>query len=353
MNRRDFLKPLGAAALAAAAPRLGWSQENNDLPPFAEKVPETPFEAPDGTWTLAVFPDTQNLARLEPRVLNRQCEWVAANHKRHNIRFVTQLGDITDFNSPPEWENARKAFTILREAGVAFSLTPGNHDLGERGRTTDRSTLMNEYFQPADYKNSPAVHYFEEGRMENTAHEIDTPWGKFLFIALEFGPRDAVLEWANKLAAQHKDHTVAVSTHAHLYYDSTRYDWDKYGKKQTWNPKDYPFAKDPAAVGGINDGEDVWKKLLSRHANIRFIFNGHVLGTGTGYRVDEGEHGQRIHQMLANYQMGAGPARPYHGGGYFRLLRFLPDKKTIQVKSYSPWLDHWLTESNHQFEITL
>lgn len=352
MNRRDFLKPLGAAALAATSSRFSLSQEAAP-PPFAEKVPDTPFDAPAGSWTLAVFPDTQNLARLEPRVLERQSAWVVAHRESHHIHFVTQLGDITDNNVPAEWKNAQTAFTILRDGNVAFSLLPGNHDLGERGHTADRSTLMNDYFKPADYKNSPKVHYFEEGRVENTAHNIETPWGKFLFISLEFGPRDAALDWASQLAAQHADHTVAVSSHAHLYYDSNRYDWAKYGKKQTWNPKDYAFAKDAAAVGGVNDGEDVWQKLLSRHENIRYMFNGHVLGSGTGYRVDEGVKGQRVHQMLANYQMGVGPARPYHGGGYFRLLRFLPDKKTIQVKTYSPWLDNWLTEPNQQFEITV
>lgn len=212
---------------------------------------------------------------------------------------------------------------------------------------------MNEYFRPDDYANSESHMLFEHGRMENSAHVLTTPWGSFLILALEFGPRDAVLAWAGEKAANYPDHQVIVSSHAHLFNDSTRYDWAKMGKAQTWNPKDYILAREAAAAGGVNDGEDVWRKLLAPHKNIRFMFNGHVLGSGTGYRVDEGRDGQRVHQMLANYQAGVDPRRPYQGGGYFRLLHFLPDRRSIQVKTYSPWLDQWLTEPNQQFEMTV
>ena len=95
--------------------------------------------------------------------------------------------------------------------------------------------------------------------MENSWHEFDTPWGKHLVLALEFGPRDAVLAWAGEAAAAHPDHRVIVTSHAHLFNDSKRYDWAKYGKAQTWNPKEYALARDAAASGGVNDGEDVWR----------------------------------------------------------------------------------------------
>lgn len=342
---------MGAALAAVTTTPFSIGQEAEVA--YAKAVPATPFDAPAGTWSLAVFPDTQNLTRSAPEVLIRQCEWVVAHREPHALRFVMQLGDITDLNSVPEWENAQRAFRVLREGGVPFSLLPGNHDLGQGGAAQDRTTRMNDYFSPADYLHSAKHGLFEPGRMENSWHELETPWGKVLIVALEFGPRDAVLAWAGEAAAAHPDHTVIVSSHAHLFNDSTRYDWAKYGKKQTWNPKDYELALDPARVGGVNDGEDVWRKLLAPHKNVRFMFNGHVLGSGTGYRVDEGTHGQRIHQMLANYQAGVEPRRPYHGGGFFRLLQFLPDRKTLRVKTYSPWLDQWLTDPNQQFELSV
>jgi hypothetical protein len=34
-------------------------------------------------------------------------------------------------------------------------------------------------------------------------------------------------------------------------------------------------------------------------------------------------------------------------------MQFLADRKSVRVKTYSPWLDQWLTEPEPQFEILL
>jgi hypothetical protein len=35
------------------------------------------------------------------------------------------------------------------------------------------------------------------------------------------------------------------------------------------------------------------------------------------------------------------------------MMRFSPDGKAVRVKSYSPWLDEWLTGPEQQFDIEL
>jgi len=45
---------------------------------------------------------------------------------------------------------------------------------------------------------------------------------KFIVICLEFGPRDTVLEWANKIVSEHKDRKAIVVTHNYMYSDDTR-----------------------------------------------------------------------------------------------------------------------------------
>ena len=52
-----------------------------------------------------------------------------------------------------------------------------------------------------------------------------------------------------------------------------------------------------------------------------------------------------MHEMVAAYH---DPPE-----GYIRLLEFLPDGKTIQVKTYSPHLDKHLTDSDQQFVLSL
>ena len=351
MQRRDFLKMIGTGVAITGWPAVGWSQAETVLPPYATALPATPFDAPPGTWTLVVLPDTQNMAKDFPAAFIRQTEWIVAHRVTHDIRFVVHEGDITNNNTAEQWANARAAMSRLSAAGVPYALLPGNHDLGPDGKSADRSTLLNDFFDADDYRHSLAVDYFESGKMENSWHELDTPSGRLLVVALEFGPRDAVLEWAGQVIADRPAHWVIVVTHAHIYSDNSRYDFERYGREQQWNPWAYPLAAQGA--GAINDGEQVWQKLIARHRNIRFVLNGHVLNDGAGYLVSEGEHGQPVHQLLANYQAAVEPRRAYGGGGFLRLMQFAPDGSAVQVKTYSPWFDEWLTEPEQQFTINL
>ena len=52
--------------------------------------------------------------------------------------------------------------------------------------------------------------------------------------------------------------------------------------------------------------------------------------------------------MLVNYQM-----RNLIGEGYLHILEFLPDGKTVQVKSYSPFYDSYLSDRGNQFSFEL
>ena len=322
---------------------------------IVDQVPLTPFGAPKGTWTLVALPDTQFYSQSYPNVYIRQTEWIVKNREAHNVRFVVHEGDITDDHSPRQWEVAQKAMHILNEGKVPYSLAVGNHDLGTQrgGGTTDRSTLLNDFFKPSDYSASAASGLFEPGHLENSWHEFLAPTGKQLVVSLEFGPRDAVLDWANEVIASHKDSAAIVVTHAYLYSDNTRYQLAS-KTKQSHNPKSLPFAKS----GSVNDGEDMWNKLIGRHPNIQLVLCGHVAGIGAGYQASTGKNGNTVHQILADYQEPASKhpelgLRGYGGGGFLRLMQFLPDGKTVRIKTFSPLYDQWLTTPEQQFEVQL
>lgn len=363
-TRRRFLHQLAAGSTLLAWPRLHGATAGGP-PPHAAALPTTPFAAPDGSWTLAVLPDTQNLTESHPEVFFRQTEWLAAHRESHRIRFVAHEGDIVNKNVAAQWDTARRAMEVLNTAGLPYALLPGNHDLeSQGGRVLSRATLLNEHFNASHYRASEAVGYFESGRMENSWHEFTAPTGKFLLLALEIAPRDAVLAWANETVAVRPDRTAIVVTHAYLYFDDTRHDWETHGASQKYNPRSYPFAE----AGDVNDGEAIWRKFVSRHPNIALVLNGHVLGDGAGRLASPGANGRAVHQLLANYQASVqlagepaeppsrpeAPPRRYHGGGgWLRLLQFLPDARTVRVKTYSPWYDRWLTTPDQQFELTL
>jgi hypothetical protein len=327
--------------------------------PYVKTVPQTLFDAPAGTWTLAVLPDTQYSSEKYPEVFVRQTEWIAANRQAHHIRFVAHEGDLV--NNPKvtqQWQNAQKAMKVLVDGGVPFSVVLGNHDSGTQheGQTSSRVTLLNDYFQESDYHNSEAHALFEPGKMENSWHEFSTPTGKHLLLALEFGPRDEVLTWADQVLTQKSDHKVVLVTHAFLYTDNKRNDWS-YDQlhKGRGNPKSFPFGKN----GDMNDAQDIWEKLITKHPNISFVLNGHVCESGVGYLASVADAGQTVHQILANYQDNSPipggtvqPPRGYGGGGFMRLMQFHPDGK-VRIRTYSPWYDRWLTEPEQDFVVNV
>jgi hypothetical protein len=100
-------------------------------------------------------------------------------------------------------------------------------------------------------------------------------------------------------------------------------------------------------VSNDNDGQPLWERFVSKYRNISMVLSGHVTDLdGTGRRDDLGDNGNIVHQMLSDYQ-----AYPNGGNGYLRILTFRPASNRIDVQTYSPYLNQYLTDSHHQFSL--
>lgn len=302
-----------------------------------------PFEP--GSWTLAVLPDTQVYSASYPDLFMDQARWIAANRDRRNITYVLQLGDVTNNNLTNQWAVAKDALALL-DGQVPYAIAPGNHDYGPSGSTASRTTFLNDYFPPARFVSWPTFGGVKDpGRLDNSYHRFSADGVDWLILALEFGPRHAVVAWANSIIAQHPNHKIILITHAYLYDDNTRYDWATKGTAQSWNPHAYTTAGD---AEGTNDGEELWQKLVRQHPNFVMVLSGHVLNDGLGRRTSLGDHGNTVHEMLVNYQM-----EPMGGQACLRLLEFLPDGITVRVTAYSPFSGTYKTDPQNQFVLTL
>lgn len=288
---------------------------------------------------LALLPDTQTYTKKFPQIANSQTEWLAANPD--GFAFVLQQGDITDWNAPEQWEIAQAAFSKL-DGVLPFTFVPGNHDIGNNSdvRNTD---LMNKYLPYEKYSKTKTFGgVFENGKMDNTYHIFKAGGLNWLIISLEFGPRNEVLDWANKIVEQHPRHKVIVNTHAYMYSNNKRMtDGD------IWLPQSYGIGKD-SLEKTVNNGEQIWQKFVSKHKNMLLVFSGHVLHSGVGTLVSEGDNGNKVYQMLANFQEGV-EGTEMGGNGFMRILTIDTDKKTIDVKTYSPYTDKYDTRSHQQF----
>ncbi len=348
LNRRHLLRFASAGALTAFAPSISFGQEKPG--PYADGilVEGEPGKPESGAFTIAVLPDTQNYSEKFPDRFLAQTRWIAENKKDRNIACVLHLGDVTNRNTAPEWANAVKAMEQL-DGVVPYFMVPGNHDYSENGGCKDRSCGLSGAFPVAKFKDLPTfggVYDREPDRIENSYHLFSAGGRDFLSLCLEFGPRKDVVRWANEVVGQHKNRGVILSTHAHIYFDDTRYDWARHGAKQSWNPHAYAVAKN--TNDDVTDGEELWNGLIAKHENFILTLNGHVLGDGLGYLVSQTPAGRQVHQMLVNFQM-----RPKGGDGWMRLLEFRADGKTVHVCDYSPTLNQRNESSQNKFQIDL
>lgn len=291
-----------------------------------------------------LLPDTQYYAEKYPEVLDSQINWIAREGK--GIDLVIQQGDLTQNNNDREWQIVQQAFSRLN-GQVPYVLAVGNHDMGSADgrfadvRNTDR---FNRFFPLEQMAKLPGFGGSFEGKMDNAWYQIRTGRIQWLVLSLEFGPRDAVLRWADSLVTQHPKHTVILNTHSYMYSDSTRQ-----GPGDSWRPQAYGVGKD-RGDSSVNDGEQIWNKLVRKHANIRFVFSGHVLNSGLGTLVSTNDAGYPVYQMLANYQSEVkGSVRG--GNGWLRILDMDFRKKTLRVRTYSPFVQKDLETPGQQFLI--
>lgn len=304
----------------------------------AESAPPPPV---GGGFTLVVVPDTQNYTWKRPELYALQAGWIAANIQRYNIAHILHVGDITQHNNNDEWAAARRAHSIYGDL-VPAAYAPGNHDLGPNGSAEGRGSLFADYISLANYRRQPGfggVYDREPDRTENSYHLFDAGGRQWLVLALEFAPRDDIVRWASEIVARYPRRSVILLTHAYLTPDGTRFD----GKKQPAAPASYPLANSP---DGLNDGEALWQKLVSRHPNFALVISGHV---GIAAHLEsKGVNGNTVHQLVVDYQ-----DVENGGNAWLRLLQFLPDGKTVRVRDYTPLLDQTSTSPECAFEFTL
>jgi hypothetical protein len=294
--------------------------------------------------TVVVMPDTQYYAASYPEVFRQQTKWILDQKPALNIAAVLHVGDVVDAGgSKDQWALASSAMRKL-DGIVPYVLVPGNHDMD-----SNRQGLMSATFGPASMPWITGT--MTEGQIENNFALIDIGGRQWLVVGIEFGPRDAVVAWADKVLKAYPDRPAIIVTHAYLYNDGNRYDIAISGSDtskdnyQWWIPQYYGFTPSE----GINDGEMLWRKLVLPNPNVRLVFSGHVTGAArlTSTRPD----GSRVHQMLSDYQWLDAP--PDFGYGYLRVVQLDYGKKTIQVQTYSPYLQQYLTDDANQFTLDL
>lgn len=312
-----------------------------------------PFQAPalshPDSWTMVVVPDVQAYVE-RPRnhgIVDIMNTWILDYADPLRIQQVLYTGDLVYRNDQPTPTPDRNsllaaeqwhAFSRLMErldGRIPYILCTGNHDYGHYS-SENRNTYFNDYFptdrNPLTRKHLIACNYNAFGftTLENSAYEFTAPHPdnrKFLIITLQFAPTDADLKWAKKLVDQPRfaDHFGVILTHSYLGRTGKRIEAEK-----------YPLSKQ-----GGNAGEAIFRKLVFPAKNILLVICGHIASPdkwdyGISFAMDKNSSGRTVAQMAFNTQAIGGGWHGSGGDGWLRLLEFMPDRKTVKAKTFSP-----------------
>jgi Calcineurin-like phosphoesterase len=371
LSRRALLVAVGPLISAGVLAASGGCGDNQLAPTSDAGLQSDTMDAvtdsgPPPTYSFVVLPDTQYYASSWPEIFEKQTEWLIANRDVRQIAFVLHTGDIVDADNPTQWEVASRSLHALDDQ-IPYVITAGNHDYKN---LANRMGMGNEYFPVSGFAAFPWFGgTFEPEHVENSYSRFSVGTRGWLVVALEFGPRDEVLAWADGILKQFSSTPAIIITHAYLAHDNRRYDFnDRRG--QQFNPHEYVMAGQPGT--SINDGEEIWRKVVEPNRNVKLVFSGHdVSGSnlppGTaGHLTSVRQDGSSVHQILANYQtcLGSpceclsppcGSTSPLvHGGnGYLRILVVAEAEGTISVQTYSPYVDQVLSDPNNQFVLPI
>jgi len=294
-------------------------------------------------FTIAILPDTQSYVRWNDDAMTNQLDWLVANKNKLNLKFVSQVGDIVQNwdSSASEWSFVQTEMAKIKNAGIPFSLLPGNHDYSYMTRN---STMFNTYFPRSNYSNMTSFGGTYDENSDNQYHilTIDkdndgTNDDKLLIISLEFGPREAVVNWAKNILTIGSSIPAIIITHAFLKPDGNLLEHG-----------DNHAASNGYGLGSdVYDGDELWESLVKPHNNVRFVFCGHDGNSTDGSALRTSTHngiggdGSSVYQIMTNYQY-----YPVNEAGYLVLLNFT--SSSVSMKTYSPWLSTYKTDIESQ-----
>ncbi len=350
---------------------------------FSQEPYKRPAREHNNSWSVILLPDIQNYVKwgYNQPILDLMMAWIEHHIDSLNIKMVLHTGDIVEQNdlfipanngnltAQKQWEFAAKAFSRLN-GKVPYITALGNHDFSIDA-SLKRTSRFGEFFRIDDnFLNKRILvqnGIDESGQptLQNSAYEVKSPNGgkDYLFMTIEYAPRDTVITWAKKIEKleQYKNHRVVLLTHAYLT-----------PKDEHWSGEPRWFMYEPYTIDNqsqksfryllpfANNGKQIWEKLVQPASNIELVLSGHI--SGTGYRSDKNKAGRTVHQILFDAQSeGGGHLQGNGGDGWLRILEFLPDNKTIKVKTFSPLFAAspstrhlaWRKDNRNEYEIKL
>lgn len=307
---RNALAPaIHQAELVVGTPKA--SPMETPVPSAAPTPTPSPSPAPT-PFSLLWFSDTQVYAYKYPKVFNNMAAFAVNHREELNALCVVHTGDIVDNRKQERhWKNAAHAIGLMEDK-IPFYCVAGNHDVGA---------------DKPDYR-----YYFDydlnELREEENLYEGGICWylpfeaggTEFLLMGLGWQKDMDWLTWAQEVLEEHREEVVILLVHN--------------------------FLDDDGSL--TSNGRKVERNIVRLYKNVRLILCGHNDGSTRKDLVYD--DGRTAYAMMYNFQ-----DDKKKGLGYLRILTFDPVTRSIDVTTYSPYLNdynYYEDESRDSFTLT-
>lgn len=250
--------------------------------------------------------DTQYYAQDYPAVFKSITEWIAQNRDVMNIQYVFHTGDIVNKGDDVlQWKRASAFMNTLDVAKIPYGVLPGNHDEGHDFKH------YQAYFGEQRFMKKP---YFGESFDQNKGHyDLISVNGKdYIFVYMGWGIGKREIEWINQVLERYPDRTAILSFHEYVKKNGNR----------------------------SHIGDEIFERVVKTNHNVMAVLCGHY--HSSQLVVDEldddadGTVDRKVYQILADYQKG-----PEGGNGYLRLLHVDEETNSIDVQTYSPYVNQY------------
>lgn len=293
-----------------------------------------------GEYSYIIIPDTQMIAKSYPEMFERMAAWIVRHAESLNLKMAMHLGDVVNDGAADEaqYRRAKAALDVIDQSKIPMLIVPGNHDYDNMMAEDRSSRLFNAYFGIERYRNEPWFGgAFEQGKSENCYARLEINGEQKIILALEFGPRDEVLSWADRILQTYRDHEAIIITHCYMYTNGKR---SRPG--DAYNPKLFQGAI------AANDGEDMWQKCFRKHGNISAVYSGHQIPEYVSYRMDRGDQQNPVFQSFQNWQ-----SAPYGGAGRMRISVYRPLEHKVDLYVLNPLTDEYENDPGYQLSYPL
>lgn len=268
-----------------------------------------------------------------PDSLLTQANWILNNKSKYHIQAVLHLGDVVFNDTDAEWNAIDAMYDLFDAADLPYLVSRGNHDSFDAVNRGE-AVKFNATFPTARYTSKSwwSGGFYEIGKSQN-AYLI---MGDYLFLTLEFGPRQVIIDWAKTIAAANPTKKIVFVTHCLEYEEGPRFTTTG----DDFNPHLY-FSDD------THDGQEIWDEFGKLYSNLVLCFSGHHLGNpyGTPSRhTATGDAANPVESMFCNWQTSA-------NNGSLRLVLFFGNN--ILVRTYDPVSDTWISDANNYFWLVM